>query len=137
MKPIYMLGTVIMICFAIFGAAGVIFLYDSEEEADPQKERSTEELAAELDEALGVNPPAEEETLEDNSTDSSPETPKDNRTARQTPDTDKASDPSTDTPNVSSTETEREESNKKSDAISLGPEEGRISVDELLQRMEE
>ncbi|MFD2705308.1 hypothetical protein [Salibacterium lacus] len=137
MKPIYMLGTVVMICFAIIGAAGAIFLYDSEEEAGPQKERSTEELAAELDKALGVNPPAEEEILDDNSTDAGPETPEDNRTARQTPDTDKENEPSTERTSVSSAETEQEERTKKSDAISLGPEEESISVDELLQRMEE
>ncbi|SFQ07361.1 hypothetical protein [Salibacterium halotolerans] len=136
MKPIYMLGTVVMICLAVTGAAGAMFLFNTEE-TGTQKERTTEELAADLDEALGVDPPAEEKTPENNKTDSDGKETENSRTARQTPAADTENNKSLESRAVSSSESDWKQSARKSNAISLGPEEKSISVDELLQRIEE
>ncbi|MGY4689211.1 hypothetical protein [Salibacterium sp. K-3] len=142
MRPIYMLGTVMLICFAVLGAAGTMFMFNDGEDTEPREERTTEELAAELDEALGVHPPVEEEISEDNTSSSVEEQSeesrpdKDSQTAsgkREEPltaslDRQASSPPEEDNPSSDMVESE---------AISLGPENESISVDKLLQMIEE
>ncbi|RSL32936.1 hypothetical protein D7Z54_12995 [Salibacterium salarium] len=140
MKPFYVLGVAVLICFTIIGTAATILLYDGADDDRDNETRSKEELAGELDEALGVD-----DALEDESGDRSPTGDEDNQTEQeQSEDNEQGSQEVEERlENDSSSVLESpssEESNQyaaESEAISLGPEDESISIDKLIQSLNE
>ncbi|MFZ4450675.1 hypothetical protein [Salibacterium aidingense] len=147
MKPIYMTGMVVLICFTILGAAATVLLYNDSEEADNKEEKTTEELAADLDEALGVTPPGEnEDNTAEQKLAAKTEEPAEEKSleAEQNVEEDGSQEHPAEQaslPEMSSLQ-ENEAENaarnaEESNAISLGPAEESVPVDELLELINE
>ncbi|MDQ0298556.1 gas vesicle protein [Salibacterium salarium] len=146
MKPFYVIGVAVLVCFTIIGTAATILLYDSADDSNSKTEtKSTEELAGELDEALGVDS-SEEKSDESSSTIKDSQTEQQNNTDDEAEESEKqegtetvtdkdrsvalASAPSSEDINESVRTTE-------SSAISLGPDDESVPIDELMKIINE
>ncbi|RSL34267.1 hypothetical protein D7Z54_06840 [Salibacterium salarium] len=146
MKPFYVIGVAVLVCFTIIGTAATILLYDSADDSNSSKTetKSTEELAGELDEALGVDSSEEKsdessstkegQTEQQNDTDDEAEELEEQEGTETVTDKDRsaalASAPSSEDINESVRTTE-------SSAISLGPDDESVPIDELMKIINE
>ncbi|SDH73524.1 hypothetical protein [Alteribacillus bidgolensis] len=129
MQPIYKVAVIIVLCFTILGAAGVMFYVEKEDTAVEQK--STEELAAELDQELGITPSEHNSFSSDES--------KHEENDREDEGAVNENSASDENSNASpSTSLALQNGNDySSEAIHIASEEGTISVDELLEIINE
>ncbi|MFB4163037.1 hypothetical protein ACE1TI_04160 [Alteribacillus sp. JSM 102045] len=136
MKPFYIVAAAIILCFAVLGAAGMMLFADNNEK-EPAAQKSTEELAAELDRELGVTTSDSSSKEEALNRDNSLEQDSENLLDEDAKKEDNASGQDS---NSSSTALAlQNETNKitESRAIYIASEEGTISVDELLEIINE
>ncbi|WP_158736570.1 hypothetical protein [Alteribacillus sp. YIM 98480] len=133
MQHIYKAAVVIVLCFTVLGAAGVMFYVEKEDTAVEQK--STEELAAELDQELGITPSEQNSS----SSDESRREENDNEDNKEDEGAVNENSPSDEKSNASRSNSLALQNGNdySSQAIHIASEEGTISVDELLEIINE
>lgn len=139
MKSIYRAAIVIVSCFTLWGAAGtIIYMENKKDAAEP---KSIEALAEEVDQALGLTSSEHNSSLNENSQLPEDENKEENedKTARETPNTDQDTSKQENNFPRSTSDSFIKENDKitESKAISLASDEGTISVDELLEMIDE
>lgn len=129
MQPIYKAAVVIVLCLTVLGAAGVTFYVDKDDTAVEQK--TVEELAADLDQELGITPSEQHSS----SSDKPEREENDNENKKEAAGTENENSPL----NESSTTSLalQNENDYSAEAIHITSEEGAVSVDELLDIINE